>query len=61
MRVETDAFMVHFAALEDPRTHVHNRLHQPEDILLLTILAVVSEAETWDEVEEFGHAKWDRL
>ena len=31
------------------------------DILLLTILAILCGADTWDEIEEFGKAKIDWL
>lgn len=57
MLAQLDTFKTHFAELEDPRVNVHNQLHNLDDILLLTILGVLSGADGWTEIEEFGHAK----
>lgn len=56
-----EAFKAHFSDLEDPRVNVHNQLHSLEDILLLTILAVLCGANDWVEIEAFGHAKLEWL
>jgi predicted transposase YbfD/YdcC len=49
-----------FAELDDPRRE-HNRLHNLWDIIALTICAVVSGADSWVEVEKYGHSKYDWL
>lgn len=54
------SFIYHFATLEDPRVE-RNQRHNFMDIILLTICAVVSGAEGWEAIEEFGHAKRDWL
>jgi hypothetical protein len=50
----------HFPSLDDPRV-VHNRRQAPLDIVLLTVRAVVSGAEGWEAVKDFGRGKLDRL
>ena len=45
-----------FAGLRDPRRE-HGRLHRLWDIVALTICAVVSGADSWVEVELYGHRK----
>jgi len=45
-----------FADLHDPRRE-HGRYHDLWDILGLTICAVVAGADSWVEVEEYGHCK----
>lgn len=40
-------FEKHFATIEDPRKDNHNRRHKLMDMLVLTILAVISGAEDW--------------
>ena len=52
MLLQLNTFKTHFSQLEDPRINVHNQLHNLDDILLLTILAVLSGAEGWTEIEE---------
>jgi predicted transposase YbfD/YdcC len=53
-------FIKHFATLKDPR-HDKNKLHALPDILFLTVAAVVSGANGWEAIEEFGKAKLDWL
>ena len=50
--------LAHFALLEDPRIE-RNKRHALLDIVLLTICAVVSGADGWEAIEEFGHEKLD--
>ena len=50
----------HFALLEDPRIERH-REHELLDILVLCVSAVVSGAEGWEAIEEFGEAKLEWL
>lgn len=45
-----------FADLHDPRRE-HGRYHDLWDILGLTICAVVAGADSWVDVEEYGHCK----
>src|ERR671939_1691063 len=46
----------HFAALPDPRIERTKR-HQLLDILTIAICAVLCGADSWVDVEVFGHAK----
>jgi predicted transposase YbfD/YdcC len=46
----------HFAGLTDPRVD-RTRLHDLLDIVTIAICAVVAGAESWDDIEDFGHAK----
>ncbi len=48
--------MTHFKALTDPRVE-RARSYSLEAILFQTIAAVVSDADTWVAIEEFGRAK----
>lgn len=48
--------MIHFFGLKDPRDD-QNQRHALMDILFLTIAAVVSGADGWKDIEEFGRAK----
>ncbi len=52
--------MHHFSSLDDPRRD-HGKLHRLEDILVLTICAVICGADSFVAVEAFGHAKHDFL
>ncbi len=46
----------HLALVRDPRSE-KNKLYPLEEILLLCTCAVVSGAEGWQGIVEFGHAK----
>jgi len=50
-----DSIMEHFGALEDPRRD--NRRHLLIDIVFITICAVICSGESWEDIEQFGHAK----
>jgi predicted transposase YbfD/YdcC len=53
----TDIRMQHiFADLEDPR-QAHKVRHSLQDVIVLAVLAVISNAQSWTEIEQFGHAK----
>ena len=54
------SFAHHFADLTDPRID-RSRLHELLDIVAVAICAVVAGAESWDDIEDFGHAKHDWL
>lgn len=49
-----------FADLEDPR-QAHKVKHSLDDIILLSIFAIISNAQSWTEIAEFGTAKEDWL
>jgi len=46
----------HFAAVDDPRIERTKR-HQLLDVLTIALCAVICGADTWVDVEAFGHAK----
>jgi len=50
----------YFAKLSDPRLN-RNKKHNLADIIVLSILAVICGAESWDSIEEFGKARIDFL
>ena len=50
----------HFRNLEDPRAE-HLVEHRLLDIIGLTICAVVCGADTWVDIESYGHAKQEWL
>jgi predicted transposase YbfD/YdcC len=56
----SSSFLEHFASLEDPRVE-RNQRHALLDIVLLTVCAVVSGADGWEAIEEFGREKLDWL
>jgi predicted transposase YbfD/YdcC len=49
-----------FQDLPDPRFE-RNKRHSLEDILILTVCALFCDANTWIDIETFGHAKHDWL
>lgn len=44
--------------IEDPRMD-RKKLHKMETIIYVSIAAVICGAQSWNEIEEFGHAKFD--
>ncbi|MCK7067206.1 transposase family protein [Enterobacter bugandensis] len=55
----SDAFLLHFGCLEDPRqTAIIS--YPLFDVLFLTICAVIAGAEGWEDIEDFGevHIEW---
>jgi len=48
--------MDYFVSIEDPRKW-RNVRHKLEDIIILSIVAVICGAEGWEEIEEFGNSK----
>lgn len=57
----SETFLRHFELLEDPRLSTHNKRHNLEDILVITILGMICGADNWVEICEFGHAKQEWL
>ncbi len=52
----TNNFIHHFSIIPDPRIERHKQ-HQLIDILFLSVCAVLSGAEGWEDIEDFGLAK----
>lgn len=50
------ALTEHFAALEDPRAE-HLTDHRLVDIVIIAICGVICGAETWTDIELFGHER----
>lgn len=48
----------HFSAIKDPRID-RTKQHKLIDIITITLCAVISGAETWDDIELFGNCKYD--
>lgn len=48
----------HFSTIKDPRLD-RTKLHKLIDIITITLCAVISGAETWDDIELFGNCKYD--
>lgn len=49
-----------FGQIKDPRRDV-TKLHKLDDILLIGIMAVISGAQTWNEIEDYGVVKEEFL
>ena len=50
----------HFSSIHDPRSQ--DRIeHNLNDILIITICAVICGADTWGEIESFGNSKQQRF
>lgn len=49
-----------FSSIEDPRVDRHKK-HKLLDIIILTLCAVISGAEGWEAIEQFGEDKQDWL
>jgi predicted transposase YbfD/YdcC len=54
------SFLEHFSTLEDPRIERCKR-HALLDILFLSVCAVLSGAEGWEAIEDYGHIKLEWL
>ena len=50
----------YFSQLPDPRIH-RNKKHLLIDIIVLSVIAVICGAESWNSIEMFGKAKKDFL
>ena len=53
-------FDTHFSTLSDPRLD-RKKQHSLRDILLLTILGVISGADSWTDIELFGKSRQNEL
>lgn len=56
MDTTTQCLIEHFSKLEDPRVD-RNKKHELLDVVVLCVCAVVSGAEGWSDIEEFGRTK----
>ena len=56
----SETFLKHFDSITDPRIE-RCKKHNLLDILLLAISAVMSGAEGWEDIEDFGHLKLEWL
>lgn len=45
-----------FDEMKDPRHH-RTQLHPMESVVFISIVSIVCGADTWNEMEDFGHAK----
>lgn len=54
------SFINFFGLLPDPRIN-RNRRHKLIDILVITIAAVLSGCDDWNEIELYGHSKEEWL
>lgn len=45
----------YFTDLPDPRRETRNKLHKLEDIVMITLCAVLCGDEDWVSIEDFGH------
>ena len=59
-RSAPEGLIEHFSKLEDPRVD-RNKKHELIDVIVLCVCAVLSGAEGWCDIEEFGRAKLDWL
>lgn len=55
----TPEILRHFQTMTDPRRH--NRVHCLSDLLTIALFAVLSGAEGWEDVAEYGRRKLDWL
>ncbi|ORC26995.1 hypothetical protein B4O97_19100 [Marispirochaeta aestuarii] len=60
MKKPTASIVDHFEELADPRIE-RNKKHALIDIIVLTICAVITGSETWEEIEDYGHYKEEWL
>ena len=54
------SILTHFASLEDPRD-IRGKEHLLPDIVTIALCAVISGAERWEDMAEYGRAKQDGL
>src|SRR5271168_997098 len=54
------SIVTHFKNLKDPRIN-RGKKHLLLDIIVLTICAVIADAEGWEDIESYGRAKLEFL
>ena len=50
--------IAHFSSLKDPRIE-RRKLHKLIDIIVIAVCAVISGAESWEDMELYGEAKYE--
>jgi predicted transposase YbfD/YdcC len=55
LQSQDSPFIKHLDCIEDPRRH--NKQHLLHDILLISLCAVISGADSWTQVAEYGESK----
>jgi hypothetical protein len=55
------SLLEYFSVLSDPRRSGGNKQHSIGTILGLSICTIMSGAESWSEIEQFGFEKSDQL
>ena len=55
-----ESFLNYFRDVKDPRS-IRNRLYTIEELLFLTLSAVICGAQGWKDIERFGKARLDYL
>ena len=50
------SFINHFNSIEDTRSHI-NQKHDLLDVIFLTVVAIISGAEGWKDIKQFGDNK----
>ncbi|WP_230967363.1 transposase family protein [Nostoc commune] len=56
----TSKFQEYFTQVKDPRTE-RTRWHLLTDIITISILAVIADAQGWEDIEEYGINKKEWL
>lgn len=56
LEFNTLSFFNHFSELEDPRID-RKKLYPLDEILFVTLCAVICGAESWYDIEDFGEAR----
>ena len=54
------SILEHFAALSDPRRE-HGRVHMLDEIVFMSICAVLCGADSWQEIADYSQSKFDWL
>jgi predicted transposase YbfD/YdcC len=55
-----ESIQQHFGSIPEPRLE-RTRLYELMEILLIAICAVICGADSWEDIEDFGHSKEDWL
>jgi predicted transposase YbfD/YdcC len=53
MEANTDNFFDHFEDLKDPRID-RTKLHRMDEIIFLTMCAIISDCDSWIDIEDYG-------
>ena len=50
------SFINHFNEIQDTRSHI-NKKYELLDVIFLTVTAIISGAEGWKDIKQFGDSK----